>query len=111
MQDPEEWDDGSGNLLIEPTMRQNESAMTIWKPPALAKPHPNQLELGRGDRVSATVDLPGVPVGTEGKVILANGFNWLRYRVQFTNGAELGDLDGRHLAPAGRTAKRLAKKR
>jgi hypothetical protein len=49
------------------------------------------------------------PAGTEGKVILANGFNWQRYRVLFDNGAELGDLDHRHLEPIGRTAKRLAK--
>jgi hypothetical protein len=40
---------------------------------------------------------------------LANGFNWLRYRVLFSNGHELGDLDHRHLAPVGRTAKRLAR--
>ena len=93
------------------TVGQNVGAMTIWKPHALAKPHPDQLDLDRGDRVVATVDLPGVPSGTEGKIILANGFNWLRYRVQFANGAELGDLDGRNLAPTGRTAKRLAKKR
>lgn len=85
--------------------------MTIWKPHSLAKPHPNQLELVTGDRVATTVDLPGVPAGTEGKVILANGFNWLRYRVKFANGAEVADLDGRHLVPAGKTAKKLAKKR
>jgi hypothetical protein len=30
--------------------------------------------------------------------------------VLFANGVELGDLDHRHLAPVGRTAKRLAKK-
>jgi hypothetical protein len=58
----------------------------------------------------AKVDLPDVPAGTKGKVILANGFNWLRYRVRFENGAEVGDLDGRHLEPTGRAAKRLAKK-
>ena len=58
----------------------------------------------------STVELPGVPTGTKGKVILANGFNWLRYRVRFENGVELGDLDGRQLEPTGRTAKRLAKK-
>jgi hypothetical protein len=40
---------------------------------------------------------------------LSNGFNWLRYRVLFTNGAEIGDLDHRHLTPIGRTAKRLAR--
>jgi len=81
--------------------------MTIWKPHALAKPHANQLELRMGDRVRSTVELPGVPVGTEGKVILANGFNWQRYRVQFANGIELGDLDGRNIEPTGRTARRL----
>jgi hypothetical protein len=80
-----------------------------WKPHALAKPGADQLDLRRGDRVTNTVDLTGVPAGTEGKVILANGFNWLRYRVYFSNGIEMGDLDGRHLAPAGRTAKRFAK--
>lgn len=56
-----------------------------------------------------TVDLDGVTAGTEGKVILSNGFNWLRYRVLFSNGIEIGDLDHRHLSPIGRTAKRLAR--
>jgi hypothetical protein len=83
--------------------------MTTWKPHALAKPHSNQLDLRIGDRVTATVALDGVSEGSTGKVILANGFNWQRYRVLFANGVELGDLDHRHLAPAGRAAKRLAK--
>ena len=47
--------------------------------------------------------------GTVGKVLLANGFNWQRYRVLFTNGVELGDLDQRTIVASGRTAKRLAK--
>ncbi|HEY5663659.1 MAG TPA: hypothetical protein VIS05_06460 [Ilumatobacter sp.] len=84
--------------------------MQIWKPHALAVPHEGQLDLKIGDRVQATCDLPDVPAGTEGKVILANGFNWQRYRVLFDNGGELGDLDHRNLAPIGRTAKRLAKR-
>lgn len=83
--------------------------MTIWKPHALAKPHANQLELRMGDRVRSTAELVGVPVGTEGKVILANGFNWQRYRVLFANGVELGDLDSRNIEPTGRTARRLAR--
>jgi hypothetical protein len=33
----------------------------------------------------------------------------LRYRVLFTNGAELGDLDHRTIEPVGRAAKRLAR--
>lgn len=83
--------------------------MPTWKPHALAKPHGDQLDLRVRDTVVSTVDLPDVPSGTEGRVLLANGFNWLRYRVQFANGVELGDLDGRHIAPNGRAAKRLAK--
>ena len=83
--------------------------MTTWKPHALAKPHANQIDLRMGDKVRTTVELPGVPSGTEGKVILANGFNWHRYRVFFDNGAEVGDLDHRNLEPIGRAAKRIAK--
>jgi hypothetical protein len=83
--------------------------MQFWKPHSLAKPHDGQLDLRMGDRVRTTVDLPGVAAGTEGKVILANGFNWQRYRVLFANGEELGDLDQRHIEPVGKAAKRLAK--
>ena len=83
--------------------------MTFWKPHALAKPHADQLDLSIGDRVSATIELEGVPQGTEGRILLANGFNWQRYRVLFANGVEIGDLDGRQITPAGKTAKRLAK--
>ena len=83
--------------------------MPFWKPHSLATPHPDQLDLKLGDRVRATTDLPGAPAGTEGKVILANGFNWQRYRVRFENGQEIGDLDHRQLEPLGRAARRLAK--
>ena len=82
------------------------SAVQFWKPHALSKPHDDQLDLRIGDRVQATVDLVDVrggrdvPSGTVGRVILANGFNWQRYRVLFDNG---------HLEPIGRAAKRLAK--
>jgi hypothetical protein len=89
-------------------MRQYER-VTTWKPHNLARPHEDQIDLKIGDRVQSTVELPGVPEGTAGKVILANGFNWMRYRVRFTNGTEVADLDARHLAPTGRAARRLAK--
>ncbi len=62
-----------------------------------------------GDTVRSTVELSGVTSGSNGKVILANGFNWLRYRVRFDNGIEIGDLDQRHIEPVGKTARRLAK--
>ena len=84
-------------------------AMTFWKPHALAKPHADQLDLSIGDRVRSTVELHDVPMGMDGKVILANGFNWQRYRVLFVNGVEVSDCDARNIEPTGRAAKRLAK--
>ena len=43
--------------------------------------------------VTAAVDLRDVPEGTPGKVILKNGFSWIRYWVRFDNGVSLGSLD------------------
>ena len=83
--------------------------MQFWKPHSLAVPHTDQIQLRLGDRVRTIVELEGVAVGTVGKVILANGFNWQRYRILFETGAELGNLDHRQIEPVGRTAKRLAK--
>ena len=80
-----------------------------WKPHKLASPHSDQLTLKMNDKVRSTVEIHGVPVGTEGKVILANGFNWQRYRVLFENGVEVGDCDHRNIEPIGRAAKRIAK--
>jgi hypothetical protein len=82
---------------------------TSWNPHSLAKPHEGQISLVTGDEVEASVELDGVAEGTRGTVILANGFNWLRYRVRFANGTELGDLDHRTLRPVGRAAKRIAR--
>jgi hypothetical protein len=61
------------------------------------------------DKVRTIAEVHGVPLGTEGKVILANGFNWQRYRILFDNGAEVGDLDNRQIEPIGKAAKRLEK--
>ncbi len=47
----------------------------------------------KNDTVLATVDLPGVPAGTEGRIKLVNGFDWVRYWVFFDNGVDLGSLD------------------
>ena len=80
-----------------------------WKPHVLAFPHPDQINLKIGDVVETIVDLAEIPTGSEGKIILANGFNWLRYRVRFSNGMEIADLDQRHFKPIGKTARRLSK--
>src|SRR5688500_13431633 len=57
----------------------------------------HSIVLTRHDKVVANVDLPGVPAGTRGKVLVASGLTWLRYRVLFENGVEHGLLDGRHV--------------
>ena len=49
--------------------------------------------LRKGAKVTAAVDLRDVPEGTPGKVILKNGFSWIRYWVRFDNGVSLGSLD------------------
>ena len=58
-------------------------------------------EFSRKDRVIAAQDLPGVPEGTPGSIVMVTGLSWIRYRVQFDNGVELNLLDGRYLKPAG----------
>ena len=88
--------------------------MAQWKTHDLAGDERPQLVLQQQDRCRAIVDLPGVPAGTEGKVLVADGFNWLRYRVLFDNGVELAHLDGRHIEERpvsfGRRLGRLLKK-
>ena len=56
-------------------------------------------EFSRKDRVVAAEDLPGVPEGTPGTVVMVTGLSWIRYRVRFDNGFELNLLDGRYLSP------------
>ena len=60
--------------------------------------------LRKGDRVIATVDLPGVPEGTAGKVKLVNGLfrdlSWRRYWVFFNNGVDKGSIHSQHLVRA-----------
>lgn len=58
----------------------------------------DDTHLKRGAKVYAAVDLPGVPEGTPGKVLVSVGLSWIRYRVRFGNGVELGSLDRRVLA-------------
>ena len=55
------------------------------------------VDLKRHQKVRAWTDLPGVPAGTPGRVLLVSGVSWIRYRVLFENGVEHGLLDGRHI--------------
>lgn len=47
----------------------------------------------KNETVKATRDLPGVPVGTSGKIKVIDGFRWLRYWVFFDNGVHIGSID------------------
>lgn len=51
----------------------------------------------KNETVKATMDLPGVPKGTTGKIKVINGFTWTRYWVFFENGVDLGQLDTQEL--------------
>ena len=59
------------------------------------------LPIKRFKKVVATVDLPGVPEGTTGKVRVANGFTWYRYWVDFDNGVRMGQVSHEHLCHEG----------
>jgi len=53
------------------------------------------------ERVVATTDMPGVPEGTAGKVIVVEGLTWIRYWVRFDNGVVRGSLNRKLLARPG----------
>ena len=55
-------------------------------------------EFRRNERVVVLDDLPGIPAGTAGKVLLVDGLSWIRYRVLFENGEDRGSLDASVLA-------------
>jgi len=50
-------------------------------------------------KVKAAEDLPAVPKGTDGKVLVVSGIDWIRYRVLFDNGVERGMLNADQLEP------------
>ena len=50
------------------------------------------------ERVVATDDMPGIPAGTTGRVILPEGLTWIRYWVRFDNGQTKGSINRKKLA-------------
>jgi len=57
-------------------------------------------EYRQKDKVSAAQDMPGVPEGTLGVIVMVTGLSWIRYRVRFANGVERNLLDQRYLKAA-----------
>ena len=68
----------------------------------MARKRPEGAPYRGKDKVVAAEELPGVPVGTRGKILMVTGLEWIRYRVLFENGVELNLVDGHYLAPASR---------
>jgi len=54
----------------------------------------------RGEKVIATESIHHVPEGTKGKVMLVDGFAWIRYWVHFDDGTEIGSIDQSSLVRA-----------
>lgn len=70
----------------------------------MAKKESTDEVLKPKERVVATVDMPGIPEGTTGKVILPEGLTWIRYWVRFDNGVVRGTIDRSKLARPGEWA-------
>jgi len=85
--------------LVEPEVAP-EAAADV-DPALVAEEIGNVGELKRKSKVRAFTPLPGVPEGTAGIVTLVNGWDpWVRYRVLFENGVDLGQINRPHLVPA-----------
>lgn len=60
----------------------------------MARTNNTEQKFKRKQKVVVVSDLPGVPVGTVGKVYYEAGVRWFRYHVAFENGVELSNVDG-----------------
>ena len=83
--------------------------------PRIITPADEARDITKNDIVALIEDLPGVPAGTLGKVLMVTGFTWLRLNVLFTNSVNVGQIDRAKLrllpqaeAKAARTARRAA---
>lgn len=57
----------------------------------------DQVRFKVRQKVVNRVDLPGVPAGTLGRVVMVNGLSWIRYRVVFDNGADVAFVEAEQL--------------
>jgi len=73
----------------------------------MAKSDPSKV-LGKKSEVIAATELPGVPVGTKGRVVIINGLSWIRYWVRFENGITMGSINRSALATPDEWARKLA---
>jgi hypothetical protein len=83
--------------------------------PRIITPADEARDITKNDIVELLEDLPGVPAGTLGKVLMVTGFTWIRFNVLFTNSVNVGQIDRAKLrlltkaeAKAARKARRAA---
>ena len=83
--------------------------------PRIITPADEARDITKNDIVELIEDLPGVPAGTLGKVLMVTGFTWIRFNVLFTNSVNVGQIDRAKLrlltkaeAKAARRARRAA---
>lgn len=83
--------------------------------PRIITPADEARDITKNDIVELIEDLPGVPAGTLGKVLMVTGFTWIRFNVLFTNSVNVGQIDRAKLrlltkaeAKAARKAARAA---
>lgn len=70
----------------------------------MAKKESTDPVLKPKERIVVTSDMPGIPEGTTGRVILPEGLTWIRYWVRFDNGVVRGTIDRSKLARPGEWA-------
>lgn len=96
---------GSGPTWV--TARFRVASVTAATLAAVAKRDDSPEVLRKGDKVILTTDLREVPEGTEGKVVLVVGLQWIRYWVAFENGVAVGSVNRKHLATPAEWKRRL----
>jgi hypothetical protein len=109
------WLDGyswSGSERVDLTPRPSGASVAA---PRIITPADEARDITKNDIVELIEDLPGVPAGTLGKVLMVTGFTWIRFNVLFTNSVNVGQIDRAKLrlltkaeAKAARRARRAA---
>lgn len=78
--------------------------------PRIITPADEARDIVKNDIVELLEDLPGVPAGTLGKVMMVTGFTWIRFNVLFTNGVNTGQIDRHKLRRLDKAETKAARK-
>ena len=78
--------------------------------PRIITPADEARDIVKNDVVELIEDLPGIPAGTLGKVMMVTGFTWVRFNVLFTNGVNTGQIDRAKLRLLAKDEAKAARK-